>query len=318
MDNNKKIAAIVLNYNRYEDTIICVESLLLSIDTHFCIIIVDNASKNDSVPRLLKWIQGIEIDLARRQPSASDAGFITYARGTAGAEVPLHFIISPRNGGYAAGNNLGINRALEQGADAFWILNNDTLVEPKALGCMRDRLFSSARPGLCGALLRYPDGLTQCRGGGYTNKFTLLSKLDGYKLPLEEARRERAEAVESRINFIYGACVMASKNFVETVGLMDEQFFLYCEEQDWAWRAKNQFDLSYAPDAVVTHVEGKSTGHASRGIKIRRLIMIVRSRLLLCIKHRPMALPVVLWSVCYATLRLGYRRMQKKLERAKA
>lgn len=314
---NKKITAIVLNYNRYEETICCVKSLLLSIDAPFCIIVVDNASTNDSVLRLLKWMQEIEIDATRRLPSTSDTGFITYARGTAGTEIPLYFIISPRNGGYAAGNNLGINRALELGADALWILNNDTLVEPNALGCMRDRLFSSPRPGLCGALLRYPDGLTQCRGGGYTNKFTLLSTLDGYKLTLEEARREKAESVESRINFIYGACVMASKKFVETVGLMDEQFFLYCEEQDWAWRARGRFDLSYAPDAIVTHIEGKSTEHASRGIKIRRLIMIVRSRLLLCIKHRPMALPIVLLSACYATLRLGYRRMRKTMDGTK-
>lgn len=316
MDKNKKIAAIVLNYNRYEYTITCVESLFISIDIPFCIVIVDNASTNNSAARLSKWIEGIEIDPTRRQPSTSDAGFTTYARGVADVEIQLHFIISPRNGGYAAGNNLGINKALEQGADAVWILNNDTLVEPNALGCMRDRLFNSPRPGLCGALLRYPDGLTQCRGGGYTNKFTLLSTLDGYKLPLEEARRERAESVEGRINFIYGACVMASKNFVETVGLMDEQFFLYCEEQDWAWRARKRFDLSYAPDAIVTHIEGKSTGHASRGIKIRRLLMILRSRLLLCVKHYPMALPIVLFSVCFAALRRGYRRLQKIMGRS--
>lgn len=306
------ISAIILNYNRYEDTISCVKSLLLSFDAPFCIVVIDNASTDDSVPQLSKWLQQIEIDPAKRQPFAPNAGFTTRVRGTAGAEIPLHLVISPRNGGYAAGNNLGITKALEQGADAVWILNNDTIVEPDALGCMRDRLFTSARPGLCGALLRYPDGLTQCRGGGYTNKLTFLSTLDGYWLPLEEARCDKAESVESRINFIYGACVMASKKFVETVGLMDEQFFLYCEEQDWAWRARGRFDISYAPDAIVTHVEGKSTGHASRCIKIRRLIMIVRSRLLLCMKHRPMALPIVLLSVCFASVRLCYRRLQKK------
>jgi len=312
-----KVAVIILNYNRWKDTLSCVKSVLLSRERPHCILVVDNASTNDSFTRIREWM--LERAVNPKSVCAGAAAPLCNADSpilttcASNESVPLFVIKSGRNGGYAAGNNLGIVKGLSLGADAVWVLNNDTIVEPEALGALRDRLFAAPRPGLCGGLLRYPNGLTQCRAGGYTNRLTLLSTLDGNGLPLDQARLDSAAEVESRINFIYGACVMASRNFVETVGLMDEQFFLYCEEQDWAWSAGGRFDLSYAPNAVVTHTEGQSTGHSSHRTRIRSFFTKTRSRFLLCRTHAPLAVPVLFFFIGFASVRQAYRHLRKAL-----
>lgn len=75
-----------------------------------------------------------------------------------------------QNAGYAAGNNAGMRLLMRCGADAIWILNNDTVVDKRALSAMQKRLFFKARPGLCGSLVLYfGTDVVQCRAGGKTN-----------------------------------------------------------------------------------------------------------------------------------------------------
>jgi GT2 family glycosyltransferase len=102
---------------------------------------------------------------------------------------------------------------------------------------------------------------------------------------------------------------MASRDFIETVGLMDERYFLYSEEQDWAYSAKGQFDFAYAPDAVLYHKEGATTGFSSRKTNLRSLYHLTRSRVLLTAKHAPWALPTVCASIVFAALRMAWRRV---------
>lgn len=246
------VAVVILNYNNWQDTIACAESVLNSAERPEQVILVDNASGNDSVRWFRHWAAGhlefilsewgvaapVPKPLALQElpPGQTEEG--SDADGLQSAGVPrLTLITNAVNRGYAAGNNTGIRHALAHGADAVWILNNDTVVDAHALGAMRDALFAKAHPGLCGSLIRY-DGereTVQCRAGGRTNKWTGLSVLNGNRLPVSVARKEAPENVEKGINFIYGASVMASKAFLTEVGLLDERFFLYSEEQDWAY-----------------------------------------------------------------------------------
>ena len=206
--------------------------------------------------------------------------------------------------------------ALHLGADAVWILNNDTVVAPETLTHMRERLFSSPRPGLCGSLIRYmaePD-FVQCLGGGHTNRWTGLSYLIGHKQSVSTMQMLPNEAVEKQLNFIYGASVMVSKNFLTTVGVLDERYFMYCEEQDWAFRAAGRFDLVYSRQAHVWHKEGASTGWPKKANNFFAMRHLFRSRLLLAAKHTPVALPLVLTSVGYALLRMiNYFGIRKDL-----
>lgn len=312
-----KIGVVILNYNGWQDTIACVESVLASRTSPAWIIIVDNGSTNDSARWLRHWAIGnMEFALSELgvfSPCVKPVALHDVDE-TESFDIPLGSVVLLRlkqNNGYASGNNAGIRLLKQAGADAVWILNNDTVVDQNALGAMSNRLFSKPRPGLCGALVCYleSDAIVQCRGGGFTNKWTGLSVLDGNKENLTTALLADPDAVEKRINFIYGASVMVSRAFIENVGLMDERYFLYCEEQDWAYSAAGKFDLAYAPDALVYHKEGASTGFSYKKLNVRLLWHLTRSRLLLTWKHTPEALPTVCLSIAYAALRMAWRRI---------
>lgn len=313
---SKAIGAIILNYKKWEETIDCLESVIANTHAPAWIVIVDNASNNESVKKIREWGEK-NIALKTDRPmntvcSTQFTNFIDYDDEKNELPPPASIILLrlPRNRGYAAGNNAGIRLLLRCGADAVWILNNDTVVEKHALDAMQKRLFSKGQPGLCGALVLYHGTNTvQCRAGGKTTTWTGLSYLDGYKFTMEEALAESSENVEKQINFIYGASVMASRAFIETVGLMDERYFLYCEEQDWAFSANGCFDLAYAPEAIVYHKEGATTGFSSTQTNIKSLYYLTRSRLLLTAKHHPWALPTVGLSILFAALRMFWRRV---------
>lgn len=312
-----KIGAVILNYNGWKDTLACVESVLKSEVPPLWIVIVDNASKDDSVDKICLWCAGnVDFITINKESSCcqNSPGLRKIITSHLSCELSKNVILlrSPENKGYAAGNNAGIKLLLQWGADAVWILNNDTIVDKGALGAMRDRLFSKQRPGLCGARIHYiGTDIVQCRAGGKTNPWTGLSYLNGYKYTTQKALLEPPESVESQINFIYGASVLASRTFLETVGLMCELYFLYCEEQDWAYRAKGRFEFAYAKDAIVYHKEGASTGFSSSKINLRSLYHLTRSRLLLTARHHPWALPTVCAGIFFAALRMVWRRMRK-------
>jgi hypothetical protein len=303
-----------------------VESVLAGDAVPDWIVIVDNASPDDSAEKFLAWAQGevtvASPDFMPLRPSSKPLPLTELPESelsSAGEpETRCVFVRMSRNGGYAAGNNVGLRLGLQWGADAFLILNNDTMVERNAIGSLKRRLFSKQRPGLCGARVQYMDiKRVQCRAGGRTNPWTALSTLDGYKFSIQRALIDSPETVERRINFIYGACIMASRQFIDQVGLLDERFFLYCEEQDWSYRAQGSFDLAYADDAIVWHREGTTSNHSYRKVNLKSLFILVKSRLLVTVKHHPIALPTVCFSIFFAAFRMLWRRMFLKVQAVK-
>lgn len=328
--SEKKIAAIILNYNNWEDTVACLDSVLLNKPCPDLIVVVDNASKNDSFLQIKKWIQASNANILEKLKVSrllNDLHLLKEDRflpqkdcflsddelqfSETLDEFPLVLLGCRENRGYAAGNNLGMRFALRFGVDACCILNNDTVVEPAAFGAMRDRLFASRKPGMCGALIcDFQDRQTvQCRAGGRTNKWTGLSVLNGKGLAIAEARRTSPEEVEREINFIFGACNMVSRTFIEQVGFMDEGYFLYSEEQDWAYRSKNRFDMVYAPDAIIYHKGGASTGWNDNFVSMKSLWFLTRSRIRCAYLHTPLMLPTVCLSIVYAAIRIVWRRL---------
>ncbi len=312
------ILAVVVQYGNWRDTALCVEAILAGEVLPEWIVIVDNASPDESAEKFLAWARG-ELAVASPEflplpPSAKPLPLTEMQEcvpnGTGVPETRCVFVRMSCNRGYAAGNNVGLQFGLDWGADAFLILNNDTMVTPTAVRALRDRLFACRRPGLCGALLRYCHGEqpVQCLAGGRTDPRTALSRIIGQGLTVEEARRIPRDQVEADLNYICGACVMASRQFIENVGLPDEGYFLYCEEQDWAYRAADRFDLAYAPEALVWHREGASTGwNGHSPTSLKPLLRLFFSRLRCTWLHHPRWLPTVLLSSVFSALRRGKR-----------
>ena len=317
------IAAIIVQYNLWQDTINCIESILAGDDQPQWIIIVDNNSTNDAAQKILDWAQGRVIVppcpvvnySAPQFPIQTEEVFWSKNCQTPRPQTQLVLVHMPHNGGYASGNNAGLRLGFDWGVEAFLILNNDTIVTRNAIGALYSRLTECARPGLCGGLLRYCHASLpiQCCAGGVTNWWTHLSKFIGHGLTLEQAQNLSRDVVEEKINFICGACVMVSREFVEAVGFMDEGYFLYCEEQDWVCRSKGQFDLAYASDALVYHKEGATTGWNGNTFRIKSLLFLTRSRIRCTYLHHPWMLPTVIAGIGFAAMRLLLKKSCYKI-----
>ena len=117
--------------------------------------------------------------------------------------------------------------------------------------------------------------------------------------------RLKAEDVERRMAYVVGASMLVSRQFVQTIGLMEESYFLYSEEIDWATRAKGSFLLAYAPASVVYHKEGGSTG-AKSGARTRNPLVDYygcRSRLVFTLRFVKLAVPTVLVAIGLSVVR---------------
>src|SRR5699024_6413658 len=122
--NPPDVFIIVLNWNGWKDTNECIRSLEKLDYPNFHIIVVDNASTDDSVNKIQVQYPGVFI------------------------------LRTAENKGYAGGNNEGIRYAMANGADYIWILNNDTVVELGALWPLVEKMEKNSKIGICGSLLK--------------------------------------------------------------------------------------------------------------------------------------------------------------------
>jgi GT2 family glycosyltransferase len=133
-----RVCAVVLNWNRAEDTLACLESLKREASASLTVLVIDNGSDDDSVPRLQ-------------------------------AAVPAaNFIAQPKNRGFAAGCNIGIRRALGERADYVWLLNNDAQVMPGCLRALTRKAEEDPKLGAVGSVLysgQHPDTIEAWGGG---------------------------------------------------------------------------------------------------------------------------------------------------------
>jgi GT2 family glycosyltransferase len=305
----KKVYVVILNYNGWRDTLECLESVLKLDYPNLQIVVVDNDSSDGSVARIEEWAAGV---LPAGVANPVLARLSTPAHGQA---VPLQLLTpdqlehaslpqsgldrivlvkSDVNGGYAAGNNLGIRLAMQDRDCAYlWLLNNDTVVEPDALAHMVARFEGDPKVGICGStLLHYHAPSTiQARGGARFNRWTATSKHVGEGDPYPPAC---AAAPEEALDYVVGASMFVSRRFVEQAGLMYEDYFLYFEEIDWSLR-RGGLKLAYEPKSVVYHKEGASTGMNKKAVQYGRGgdFYLHRNRLVFARRNFPLALPVV-------------------------
>jgi hypothetical protein len=178
-------------------------------------------------------------------------------------------LASPVNGGLSAGNNLGVRHALERlrvAPDFFLLLNSDARVLPGAVAALEAFLDAHPHAGIAGSQLRTPDG----KAWPYT--FTFPSVLGEFEAGIQSrAMSERlsrwriASRQDSRepvaVDWVVGASMMVRREVLETVGLMDDGYFLWFEETDLSRRAHRAgWSTWYVPESAVVHEFGRSTG----------------------------------------------------------
>jgi len=218
-----KLVAVVLNWNGGDDTLAALESLR-GVET----ICVDNGSSDGSDARVEERFPGVEL------------------------------LRTGANLGFSGGNNVGIRRALERGADWVLLLNNDAVADaglPAAL-----EAAAAARPDAgvlaCKVYFAEPPDVLMYAGGRVRLRLGYWGRQDGFGAR-DDGRFDTLRDVDRAT----GAAMAVSRPALERAGLLDEELFAYGEDAEWCVRiARAGFAVVFVPAAKAWHVGSASTG----------------------------------------------------------
>ena len=258
----KKITIVILNYNGWEDTIECLESLGTTIRSeqfNVSLVVVDNDSQNESLEKLAEYMSGTyEGDYCFTQDPM---------------EALKHKCVlfrSNKNLGFSAGNNIGIKIAQERKSDYVMLLNNDTVVDKGFLSPLVRMLEDDPSLGMVGPKIFDYYHQNEYTLGGYYSKY----KGSGYSYYNTE------QTDKQYLNYLSGCCWLIPLQAIGYCGLMDEAYFLYVEDVDYSCTFVNRgYHLSCTKESVIYHKEGRSTT-----VKPTLYYYNTRNRLYLCQK----------------------------------
>jgi GT2 family glycosyltransferase len=189
------------------------------------------------------------------------------------AEFPhVRVIAHPENRGYAYANNLAIQQSLD--ADYILLLNPDTVTPAGSLDGLVDYLEQRPAYGACGPQLLLPDGSLDlaCRRSFPTPEVSLYRMFGLAKIFPRSPRFARYnmtyldQSVETDVDSVVGACMLVRGSVVREVGMLDETFFMYGEDLDWAYRIKQYgWKIAYVPQVIVHHHKRASSNQRPFG-----------------------------------------------------
>ncbi len=235
MKKSKRIkhAVVLVNYEGWQDTVVCVNSIKKTKDAPH-IIVVDNDSSNESVQELKKAFSNLDL------------------------------IESHENLGFSAANNLGILRALKLGAEVVYLLNNDTEVDPNLF--FRSYRYVAGKNRISGAKIYYARGYEYHEAQRGTGD--ILWYAGGHfdwKIGIASHRGvdEKDQGQYNKIipvDFVTGCFMAIPRKVIKKIGLLDEAFFLYLEDSELSLRAGAKgVEVMYNPNLVLYHRNSSST-----------------------------------------------------------
>lgn len=309
---------ILVNYNGWQDTIQCLESILVSSITNFKVIVIDNHSIDDSFTKLSLWAKNKgEIVSPLLNTNDQDTLFVSVNSELNDNETCWDVVIirSDVNNGFAAGNNTGVRfiQKNELDYDNIWLLNNDTIIDFEALENyvrrMKYEVQMKSNVGILGGklLFHHDRSILQGIGGNY-NKFIAAAKPIGWN----QKDTNQYEEKDVKFDYVIGASMFVNKSFINEVGLMKEDYFLYFEELDWTLRGRKKgWKIGYEPTVKVYHKESASTT-GDCGISLIADKYQLRNRIVFTYRFYPIllltVLPVTFISVFNRIIRKQYKR----------
>ena len=196
------VYVVVLNYNGRRHLEYCLPSILATEYRPLRVLVVDNASSDDSVEFVRETFP------------------------------PVEMLVSEENRGWSGGNNLGIRRALSRGAAYVVLANNDIRVDRRWVTAVVDIMQRDTRIGIVGFQVFEPRDAATVDDSGFGQA---VAEWDGLQI--------------SESGTIGGMAMFVRGDLFEQIGLIDEGFFAYAEENDLVWRARNNLRLSLKHDS---------------------------------------------------------------------
>lgn len=253
----KNVLITVLNYKGWQDTLVCVESILNQTYTDYHILIIDNGSGDESISKL---------------SHLGDHPNITFHK-------------EPENLGFAGGVNVGIKKAIEENYTLVALLNNDASLSSEWLEKLV-QTHESHDISAAGGLLLYRDESTIDSTGDC---------MSIWGLPFGRNRDENISVAPSEgyvFNSTAGACLYKTSLFKD-IGLFDERFFAYFEDTDIGFRAQLAGHKAYYQPAAVAYHEHGSTSGKMPGFTVKQTFQNLP---MLVIKNTPPFIMPAMWS----------------------
>ncbi|MDM8520993.1 glycosyltransferase family 2 protein [Anaerolineales bacterium HSG6] len=228
--NQPLVYIIILTWNRREDTVACLESLSQVDYPKFQIILVDNASQDDTVAVIQAQFPQVKV------------------------------ILNLKNLGFAGGNNVGIQYALQHGAEYVLLLNNDTEVDIDLLthlveACHLEQSIKIAIP----KIYYHSNPQRIWSAGAQWRYFPPRVTLIGLDQPDSDIYNQPC-----LVEYATGCAMLIHRTVFDTVGLLDDRFFMYHEDYEFCHRVQQgKIQIAYVPLAIVWHKIAQSTGENS-------------------------------------------------------
>jgi hypothetical protein len=219
-----KVSVIILNWNGYLDTRECLLSLQKMDYSNYEVILVDNNSSGD------------EAEVLRNE-------FGDY----------VNLIVNDQNYGFSVGSNKAIAYTMRNSKpDYLLLLNNDTIVAQDFLSKIVDAMETDPMIGLAGAKILYYEFPTYIQSVGCKMNFGR-----GLTIPIDNKRIEHEQLIQVQEVDYVDTCLLIRAKLVEMIGALDESFYLYWEDVDYAMRVKNAgYKVVSVADARIWHKKG--------------------------------------------------------------
>jgi len=252
-DASSNVAVVVLNWNAGRMTLECLTSLRGSIGATLRIIVVDNASTDDSVALL--------------RDAAPD----------------VDLIVNASNVGFAEGNNVGIRRAMEQDAEYVLILNNDTTIEPHAIQTLVAEAARLRDAGAVSPMIYFaePADLIWFGGAAFDPRRGFPGRVTGYR------ERDSGQYASTRpVDRLTGAAMLVTREAIVRCGTFDGDLFFLYEDVDWSLRMREAgFGLYVVPAARIWHRVAATQGSEHSALS---MYYGTRNQLVVSRRHAPL------------------------------
>lgn len=219
--NLPQVTVVVLNYARPKDTIECLHSLKLSKYSGFKLLVIDNASPDNSVDQIQMAHPDVEV------------------------------IETPHNIGYSGGMNFGIRYAMQFSPDYLLLINSDTVVDEGFISTLIEVVEIYPRAAAASGTIYYSPEREKMWYAGGTIRYWRASGFTNHELLKD---RESNINKIKKVSFLAGCAFLIRVSAIQQVGLFDERFFMYLEDTELCSRLlRKNYELLYVPSAKLYH-----------------------------------------------------------------
>ena len=239
------LGIVLLNYKNYKETINCIESINNNnIQIPYCVYVIDNCSPNESYEVL---------------------------KDKYGNHNNIKVVKNENNNGFSAGNNVGFKLAIKDGCDYILCTNTDVIFRENCINILYNELKSDVNCAVIGPKVFCPDGSIQNANKGILDAKTFLLRKKGFRIFDWTGLNKKYTYADYDYSkplilsgMVSGCCFMIRASVLENIDYLDENVFLYHEEDILGAKIRNtnKYYVKLFPNAEIIHKGGASTSES--------------------------------------------------------